>query len=176
MPVSRAVVRVGVVACLLAATPMAALASVTAPAHAQALAAADDGVTALFEMNEPAGATRMTDGSGNGNHGVIDPTGVQSGAGFDGATGYHWVRRPPEQAPASPERVIQVPDDINLEPGNQPFTIELRYRTKENFGNITQKGQATSRGGQWKIQNPKGIPSCLFRAPSDESRRAPRHH
>ena len=43
------------------------------------------------------------------------------------------------------------------------FTIEMRYRTKERFGNITQKGQATTTGGQWKIQNPQGRPSCLFK-------------
>ena len=66
-------------------------------------------------------------------------------------------------APPSPERIIQVPDNPNLEPGNGPFTIELRYRTQENFGNITQKGQAQTQGGQWKIQAPQGIPSCLFK-------------
>jgi hypothetical protein len=59
--------------------------------------------------------------------------------------------------------VIQVPDNINLEPGDQDFTVEIRYRTREKFGNIIQKGQAQSKGGQWKIQNPKGIPSCLFK-------------
>ena len=55
-----------------------------------------------------------------------------------------------------------MPDHIDLEPGDGQFTIQLRYRTKESFGNITQKGQATTRGGQWKIQSPQGIPSCLF--------------
>src|SRR5207344_85371 len=92
-----------------------------------------------------------------------NPTGVQTGATFDGATGYNWVRRPPTTPPPSPERVIQVPDSINLEPGNVPFTLEIRYRTPEKFGNIIQKGQATTPGGQWKIQNPGGIPSCLFK-------------
>src|SRR4029079_1208569 len=102
------------------------------------------------------------DSSGRGHGGAIDPTGVQTGGTYDGATGYNWVRRPPEDPPASPERVVQVPDSIDLEPGSGPFTIELRYRTKENFGNITQKGQAQTKGGQWKIQNPGGVPSCLF--------------
>ena len=64
---------------------------------------------------------------------------------------------------AKPERVIQVPDNPNLEPGDGPFTIHFRYRTQENFGNITQKGQAQTKGGQWKIQAPQGIPTCLFK-------------
>ena len=149
----RALASAGVAACVVAG-----LSVTTVPA---AMAAA--GTTAFYEMNEPVGSTVMTDSSGNGLNGVIDPTGVQTGAVFDGATAYNWVRRPPEQAPPSPERVIQVPDSINLEPGNQPFTIELRYRTQENFGNIIQKGQAQTPGGQWKIQNPGGIPSCLFK-------------
>ncbi len=123
-------------------------------------------VTAMYEMNEPGGATVMHDSSGNGLDGVIDPTGIQTGAVFSGATGYNWVRRPPTTPPASPERVIQVSDNLNLEPGDQDFTVEIRYRTKEKFGNIIQKGQAQSKGGQWKIQNPKGIPSCLFKGPN----------
>ena len=153
MRFSRALISACTAVCVVAGI------SLTTVTPAEAVA----GATADYEMNEPAGSTVMTDSSGNGLNGVIDPTGVQTGAVFDGATAYNWVRRPPEQAPPSPERVIQVPDNINLEPGNQPFTIELRYRTQENFGNIIQKGQAQTQGGQWKIQNPGGIPSCLFK-------------
>ena len=47
-------------------------------------------------MNEAAGIDGDADSSGNGLNGIIDPTGVQTGATFDGATGYNWVRRPPE--------------------------------------------------------------------------------
>ncbi len=98
----------------------------------------------------------------------MDPTGITSGFGFDGATGYSWSRRAPEAGPPSPERVIQLPDSANLEPGNGAFTIEMRYRTGESYGNITQKGQSTTPGGQWKIQAPGGIPSCLFKGSSGQ--------
>ena len=121
------------------------------------------GVTALYEMNEPAGTTVMVDSSGNGNDGIVDPTGVESGGEFDGATGYNWVYRSPTAPPASPERVVQVPDDVALEPAGQDFTIELRVRFTDKFGNIAQKGQSATPGGQWKIQAPQGIPSCLFK-------------
>lgn len=118
--------------------------------------------TALWQMNEPFGATVMYDSGPNHLNGVIDPSGVTSGFTYGGATGYDWIRRPPTTPPASPERVIQVPDNPLLDAGTGTFTLEIRYRTKEKFGNIIQKGQAHSYGGQWKIQNPKGIPSCLF--------------
>ncbi len=127
-------------------------------------ASAIEAVTADYEMNEAPGTTVMQDSSGNGVDGVVDPTGVQSGTTFDGATGYNWVRRPPAVPPVEPQRVVQVPDNPNVEPGNAAsFTVEIRFRTKEKFGNIIQKGQAQSKGGQWKIENPQGIPTCLFK-------------
>jgi hypothetical protein len=124
---------------------------------------------AAWEMNEPAGATTMVDSSGNGLDGHIVPSDqITTGFMFDGATGYHWLRRPPTPPPAQPERVIQVPDNDLLDPTNasQTYTLSIRYRTKENFGNIIQKGQAQTKGGQIKIQNPQGRPSCLFNGSS----------
>ena len=143
-----------------------ALVSVTPVQAAEAPAAlVTTGVTALYEMNEPAGTTVMTDSSGNGNHGVVDPTGVESGGVYDGETAYNWVFRLPTEPPASPERVVQVPDDAagSLEPTGQDFTVEVRVRYTDKFGNIIQKGQSATPGGQWKIQAPQGIPSCLFK-------------
>jgi len=120
-------------------------------------------VEARYEMNEAAGATTMHDDSGHGLHGVIDQDGLDTGFRFDGATGYHWPRRAPDQLPAAPERVITVADSPHLDPASGVYTVTLRYRTKEHFGNIVQKGQATAKGGMWKLQNPQGRPSCQFR-------------
>jgi hypothetical protein len=161
MRVKVALVGLGAAVCVLALLPVTAQATASHGRTAKA-----DVLTADFEMNEPVGATAMTDATGNGNTGnIIASPEITTGTVFDGATGYTWTRRPPNQPPAVPEHVIQVPDDIDLEPGPNvgTFTIELRYRTKENFGNITQKGQSTTKGGQWKIQNPQGMPSCLFK-------------
>jgi hypothetical protein len=126
-------------------------------------ASGESSVEAFYQMNEPVGATVMTDSSGNGIDGVINPAGVRTGVRFDGETGYRWKRRNPTAPPASPERIIQVADNSHLDPGTGTFTVEIRYRTKEKFGNIIQKGQARTFGGQWKIQNPQGRPSCLFK-------------
>jgi len=145
----------------LVAAPTTTALAATGPAAA--VASDTEGVTALYLMDEPVGSTVMTDSSGNGNNGIVDPAGVQTGGVYDGATGYNWVYRSPTAPPASPERVVQVPDDLALEPGNQDFTIELRMRFTDKFGNVAQKGQAQTPGGQWKIQSPGGIPSCLFK-------------
>lgn len=165
MRLARVVLSLGLAGGLIAATLLPASATAAAMPGAPdqpAAAALAPGVTAFWQMNEPAATTIMNDSGPNHLNALVDPSGITSGAGFDGATGYNWVHRAPEAAPPSPERIISVPDNSNLEPGNGPFTIEIRYRTKENFGNITQKGQAQSAGGQWKIQAPGGIPSCLF--------------
>ncbi len=122
--------------------------------------------TALWQMNESSGTTVMVDSGPNGLNGTVNPSGVTSGfISYDGATGYDWSRRPPASLPVALERVIQVPDNPLLDAGSDTFTLQIRYRTKEKYGNVIQKGQAHSYGGQWKVQAPKGIPSCLFKGP-----------
>ena len=120
-----------------------------------------------WEMNEAPGATVMVDSSGHGLTGTITPSDeLQTGVRFDAqTTGYHWVRRAPNAPPAMPARVVKVPDDDRLDVTDPSvtYTLAVRYRTSENFGNIVQKGQSTSAGGQIKVQNPQGRPSCLFK-------------
>ena len=106
-------------------------------------------------------------------NGVVNPAGVTAGQTYDGATGYVWSKRSPTAPPPSPERVITVPDNPNLEPGDRDFTLEFRYRNEESYGNIIQKGQSTQVGGQWKVQNPGGQPSCLFKGSDRRPDRRP---
>jgi hypothetical protein len=158
MRIRVALVGAGAAMCVLASLPTTAQAS----SH---VGVAKAGPTVDYEMNEPTGSTVMTDSVGGINGTIISSAEITTGVVFDNATGYQWTRRPPNQPPPVPEHVIQVPDNSALEPGSSytTFTVEIRFRTKENFGNVTQKGQSTSRGGQWKIQNPQGMPSCLFK-------------
>lgn len=123
----------------------------------------------LYDMNEPTDATTMTDSSGNGLDAPINQAGLDTGEVYNDSTGYFWPRKGPNALPVAPERVIQVADNPLLDPLGDTFTVEIRYRTKENFGNIIQKGQSASRGGQWKIQNPMGLPSCLFKSPTGQA-------
>jgi hypothetical protein len=128
------------------------------PTPAQAAAST---VLADWQMNEPAGSTVMVDSSGHGIDGTIG-TAVLTGATFDGATGYRWPFTSPTNPPAQPERVVQASDG-RLNPGADDYAVTLRYRTIQPFGNIIQKGQGGAPGGYWKIENPKGILTCVFR-------------
>lgn len=161
----KSVVALGVTALICAAVAPLNGAQ-AAPPHPAAVNALDVSVVADWEMNEPVGATTMIDSSGNGLDGAIVPSDqITTGFTYDGATGYHWLRRAPTPPPAQPERVIQVPDNnlLDMTDASATYTVEIRYRTKEKFGNIIQKGQAATKGGQFKIQNPQGRPSCLFK-------------
>ncbi|MFZ2502548.1 MAG: laminin G domain-containing protein [Nocardioides sp.] len=125
-------------------------------------------VEASWQMNEPANATTMLDSSGNGLNGAINQAGLDTGIVVDGATGYRWAYKGPNSLPVAPERIINVADNARLDPMNDTYTLEIRFRTSRTFGNIVQKGQSATPGGQVKIQNPQGRPSCLFKGPSGQ--------
>ena len=112
-------------------------------------------------MNETAGATTMSDSSGNGIHGTIGNA-VQTGFVYGGATGYRWSKTNPNEPPAKPERLVVV-NDARLNPGYNDFSLTMRFRTTHSAGNMLQKGQATNQGGYFKWQNVRGKVTCLIR-------------
>ncbi len=136
----------------LLAAGLALGAAVAAPASAATLAD--------WEMNEGPGATVMVDSSGHVN-GKIGSA-VQTGFSFAGATAYHWIFTLPTAPPAQPQRLVTA-SSSSLNPGSGNYTLTVRYRTTQHFGNIVQKGQAGSAGGYYKMENPNGKPRCLFR-------------
>ena len=111
---------------------------------------------AYWAMDEPAGARVMHDGSGHGLDGRI---GSEVGTG----DGYAFARLDPDTPPPHPRHLVVVPDDAALDPGTRTFQITLRLRTRYQFGNIIQKGQATVPGGSYKLQIPNGHVQCWFR-------------
>jgi Laminin G domain len=131
---------------------------------AAAPVSASSSTVARWEMNEPAGAHTMKDSSGHNRNGSFQD--VTTGATFDGATGYRFSYAKPNQPPANPGRVVQVPNDSSLNPGTRNFSITVTYRTTHSFGNLIQKGQSGAKGGYFKIQLPNGIAQCLFRGAS----------
>jgi hypothetical protein len=116
---------------------------------------------AMYEMNEPAGATTLIDTSGNGLNGASGPNNVK-GVVFDGATAHRYNDRSPTQPPAEPERLDTVPHNALLNPESADFAVTVRYRTSKPFGNLIQKGQNNTAGGYFKIELPFGRPTCLF--------------
>lgn len=114
-----------------------------------------------WEMNESSGATVMTDSSGHGITGAIGSK-VTTGITYSGAKGFRFSYAKPNTPPAQPDKLVVVPDNDLLDPGTSDFVITIRYRTTHGFGNVVQKGQATSGGGQWKLQAPNGILQCVW--------------
>jgi hypothetical protein len=143
----------------LAAASAAALLSITT-VMPWAFAA---GSTVLdLSLNEPAGSTTAADSSGLRHDGAIGSHVVMNGEYA------HFDRHPPgEGIPYGLAHLITIPDaaDGSLDPGSGNFSVEIRYRTKENFGNVIQKGQSNTVGGQVKFQQPKGKMSCMFKTP-----------
>jgi hypothetical protein len=137
------------------------IASMGLPAAQPAYAASGHAV-AIWTMDEPAGARTMRDSSGNGLNGMIGQE-VRAGVQGDGARGYGFDRLEPDTPPTHPRHLVVVPDYSDLDPGTRPFMITLRLRTKYQFGNVIQKGQATVAGGSYKIQIPSGRIQCWFR-------------
>jgi hypothetical protein len=124
---------------------------------------------ANWQMNEAAGARTMVDSSGNGLNGTIG-THVQTGVALSGGgTGYRFPYVKPNTPPADPEHLVTVPSNTRLNPGTGNFAVEFRMRTTHSFGNVIQKGQAGSKGGYWKFQQPSGKISCLFRGSGGSS-------
>lgn len=121
-----------------------------------------------WELNAVTDARTTPDSSGMAHDGAVgtpDHISFLSDPG-GGPTFVRFDRHPPGAGVYyGLEHLIDRPDaeDNSLDPGNNNFSIEIRYRTNEKFGNIIQKGQAGSLGGQIKIQQPKGKVSCMFK-------------
>ena len=116
-----------------------------------------------LQMNEGPGASVAVDSSGNGLNGIVGSH-VQTGVALTGGgTGYRFPYIRPNTPPADPEHLVTIPHNTRLNPGTGNFAVEFRMRTTHSFGNVIQKGQAGSKGGYWKFQQPSGKISCLFR-------------
>lgn len=130
------------------------------------------GVLASWSMNDGPDATVMVDDSGNGINGVIATdaadNGLSTGVLSGSDTVYRWGPVKPN-VDLRPGRVVQI-DDQRLDPGDHSWAISFRYRTSRPYGNIVQKGQAHSKGGQIKFQLPKGQISCMFKGAGGERR------
>ena len=120
-------------------------------------------VVLRYAMDETTG-TVMKDSGGTGLDGrigkdiIIDTT-------FAGATGYQFPSVDPNTTTeVQPGHLATIPDSPSVDPGDQKYSVEIRYRTDEaNGANLIQKGQAHTPGGQFKIQVPEGNPQCYYK-------------
>lgn len=136
----------------------ACLASVLAPA-----AAITSPTVLTYSMDEPAGATVMVDSGISAVNGTIGGD-VTAGVQVEGATGYRFPHVDPLTTTVRPGHLATIADSAAVDPGAGAYSVEVRYRTLEADGaNLVQKGQATSPGGQFKIQVPEGNPQCYYK-------------
>jgi hypothetical protein len=140
-----------------------ALAPLDAGAATAPAALAGPVTTLDLQLNEPARSTVAVDSSGMGHNGAIG-----SHIKMNGSYGT-WDRHPPDAGiyyGAAHLLMINDAADGSLDPGTGNFSVEVRYRSTAKFGNMIQKGQAKTTGGQVKFQQPKGVMSCMFKSPT----------
>ncbi len=148
----------------MARTAVAAAAITLAVGTISAPARAGTTVVASWQMNEAAGVYVLHDSGPLGINGTI---GTSVGrVTLNGVNAFHWSDTAKNSPPAQPERLVTV-NHTRLNPGTAEYSITLRYRSRQSGNNILQKGQATTPGVYWKIQQPMGRLTCLFR---DENR------
>ena len=160
MHISRLMIGVAGLACLALATPNAHAAGT----HAAALAAPV--MTLDLELNEPVGSTVAMDSSGFNHNGAIG-----SHIKMNGSFATIDRHSPSEGIYYGAAHLIMIDDapDASLDPGTGNFSVEFRFRSTVKFGNVIQKGQATTSGGQVKFQQPKGFMSCMFKSPTGQA-------
>lgn len=125
-------------------------------------------LVASWQMNEPAGATVMTDSSGHGITGTIGSA-VATGVQTSGTIDYQWSSVNPTAPPAKPQRLVQV-NNSALNPGTRDYAVTIRYRTTHSYGNMIQKGQNATAGGYFKFEQPNGFITCLFKGATGQQR------
>ncbi|WP_457206493.1 LamG-like jellyroll fold domain-containing protein [Nocardioides sp. P5_C9_2] len=136
--------------------------SPTSPPALPALSAGQV-VVAYWPMDEPAGSTTMVDGSGSGHPGSISANAAAAGLVLRGSD-YAWSSRCRDCPPVALPRLVQVADsaDLDIPDPSVPWMVEFRFSTNTSHGNIMQKGQAVTRGGQIKVEDASGL-RCVFR-------------
>lgn len=122
---------------------------------------APDGVV-RWDMDEPAGASSMLALDADDPVGEIGSE-VVSGIAVGTGVGYRFPYADPTDTTQIPGRLVTVDDDPAVEPGADTFRVSIRMATTRNFGNVLQKGQATTRGGMFKMQIENRKVQCLFR-------------
>lgn len=118
--------------------------------------AATNTTLALWQMNEKPGSTVLVDSSGNGINGTIGSEVVLNGAVHT----FSYLK--PNTPPAHPGHPDQITNS-RLNPGTLDYSITLRMKWTNSFGNIIQKGQSGIVGGYFKLQAPNGLVQCTFR-------------
>ena len=120
-------------------------------------------IVARWRMNEPAGATTMTDSATVGITGAIGAAITTGDTLSGGAVGYRWPTPVDPAGPPVTNRLVNVADVGELDPNDQEFSVEVTFATDAHAGNIVQKGQNLTVGGSWKLEMLGQYAQCVFK-------------
>lgn len=128
------------------------------------------GPVALWQMDEPAGATRMVDTSGHGHTGAIGSV-VRPATALEGERGYFFPLTSNGSGTADRQRLVVVPDAPGLDPGTGTYTVtvSVRFGPAANYRNLLQKGQSGQAGGYYKLEVDGGAVRCVFRGSAGQA-------
>ncbi len=118
-------------------------------------------VAGVWPFDEPAEQRTATDLGPDGLDATVGAD-VDTGVDAAGATAYRFPDVAPNSPPVRPEHLVSIPDAPRLDPDAGVFAVTLRFRTTTAPSNIVQKGQRSSEGGYWKVEQDDGILRCLF--------------
>ena len=142
-----------------------AIAATVALATTSPVGAATTQTIALWNMDEPAGATVLVDSGPNGLNGTIGTSIALNGA-------YETFPKVTRGTGGTidPQHVDTITSAL-LNPGTADFSVTVRLRITsvvQSLGNVMQKGQTGTAGGLWKIQldGGNGRILCEFVSPS----------
>ena len=142
-----------------------AIAATVALATTSPVGAATTQTIALWNMDEPAGATVLVDSGPNGLNGTIGTSIALNGA-------YETFPKVTRGTGGTidPQHVDTITSPL-LNPGTADFSVTVRLRITsvvQSLGNVMQKGQTGTAGGLWKIQldGGNGRILCEFVSPS----------
>ena len=127
--------------------------------HTSAGAAATQTV-ALYQLNEPAGASVMVDSSGNGSERHHRRRGDHRGDVLrSDRAPLPYVT--PDVPPARPERIDNVPHDARLNPGTTDFAFTIRMRTTAASATSSRRASPTRRAATSSWRTPaESPPAC----------------
>lgn len=132
-------------------------------------AAGATNMVARWQMNEPVGATVMTDSATVGLTGAIGSAITTGDVSSGGAVGYRWPTPVDPAGPPVTNRLVTVPDAAELDPDDKEFSVEVTFATAAHAGNIVQKGQNATAGGSWKLEMLNQYAHCVFKDENGES-------
>jgi hypothetical protein len=125
---------------------------ITGTAFAESASAVATTTVGLWNFNERSGPA--VDSAGSPQNGTVGRLVQRTGSVY---------RFPTSTSLPPADHLVVVGNNAQLNPGSSDFAVTVRFKTARVSSNVVQKGQATTAGGDWKVEIHNGLATCLFR-------------